>query len=183
MPTSLHKKCSLFEYLVYRLVEKGGEFAPDKELDLSKLRLQKILFFVASFNATKGDHPLLDIFNEFYALPYGPVESDLYNAMNNPKAFKHISFNGNQCQYNDLMTITPERIIKSPEDRALVDNAIKSLSPYLEKYLTAPVFDIVEITHKWSVWQVAMRYAEIMDRHSEKMSINDICSSTIKAYE
>ena len=70
----------LFEYLVFRLdewkknIENTGKSVPA----FTKLRLQKILFLVCAWNATNTERKLLNVFNNFYDLPYGPVEMDVY---------------------------------------------------------------------------------------------------------
>lgn len=43
-----------------------------------KLTAMKLLFLAAAPKKDGGDD-LLDIFDNFYAMPYGPVESDVYN--------------------------------------------------------------------------------------------------------
>ena len=84
----------LFEYLVFRLDEwkKNIEKRNEKVPAFTKLRLQKILFLVCAWNVENTNRKLLNIFNQFYALPYGPVEIDIYEAMKNNQTFKHISF-------------------------------------------------------------------------------------------
>ena len=172
-------KKDLFEYLVFLLVKWAKELRPTKDVFLSKLRLQKILFFAATINSRKDDHPLLDVFDRFYALPYGPVEVDIYDAMN-ANGFSIITFDGNYCSYNNLM----ERAFNDiPEElRLALENAIISLKSISFDYLYSSVFDLVDITHKWTVWEVSMRFAEIMGRHREMMSTESICNSKVKAY-
>ena len=49
-----------------------------------KLTAMKLLFLAAAPKKDGGDD-LLDIFDNFYAMPYGPVESDVYNAIQEDK--------------------------------------------------------------------------------------------------
>ena len=172
-------KKDLFEYLVFLLVKWAKELRPTKDVYLSKLRLQKILFFAATVNSRKDNHPLLDVFDRFYALPYGPVEVDIYDAMN-VNDFSTISFDGNYCSYNNLMEKDFNNI---PEElRHALENAIVSLKGIGFDYLYSSVFDLVDITHKWTAWEVSMRFAEIMGRHREEMSIDSICDCKVKAF-
>lgn len=94
----------LFEYLVFRLDEwkKKIEKRNEKVPAFTKLRLQKILFLVCAWNVENTNRKLLNIFDQFYALPYGPVEIDIYDAMKNNKIFQHINFNGNECIYSKI---------------------------------------------------------------------------------
>ena len=49
-----------------------------------KLTAMKLLFLAAAPKEEGGDD-LLDIFDNFYAMPYGPIEIDVYNAIQGNK--------------------------------------------------------------------------------------------------
>ena len=51
-----------------------------KNKPFSKLKAMKLLFLAAAPKEDGGDD-LLDIFDNFYAMPYGPVEIDIQKAM------------------------------------------------------------------------------------------------------
>lgn len=79
-------KIELFEYCVFKLIEwsvqhkngfSWGNFANGNN-DFSKLKLIKLHFFLCTANIS-----LLEIFDNFYAMPYGHVESNVYDALNN----------------------------------------------------------------------------------------------------
>ena len=173
-------KYLLFEYLVYLLVKWGKEVRNEDKLDLSKLRLQKILFFVATIKSEENNHKLLDIFDNFYALPYGPVEIDIYDAMNN-NAFSSIKFEGNACVYDSLSD--DNFISLSKGNKQMLEESVDLLMGKDFNYLSAPVFKLVEITHKWTVWEVSMKVADLLGAHRERMATTDICRSKIKAFE
>jgi uncharacterized phage-associated protein len=176
---NIKTKKDLFEYFVFLLVRWAKELRPTNDVVLSKLRLQKILFFAATINSQKENHPLLDIYDKFYALPYGPVEVDIYDAMN-ANSFSTISFNGNYCSFNNLTDRDFNDI--SNDLKQMMESAILSLKGVGFDYLFSPVFDLVDITHKWTVWEVSMRFAEIMGRHREEMTAESICDSKVKAF-
>lgn len=172
----------LFEYLVFRLDEwkKDIEKRNEKVPAFTKLRLQKILFLVCAWNVENTNRKLLNIFNQFYALPYGPVEIDIYDAMKNNKIFQHISFNGNECIYSKF---EPSVFISiSSRSRKWIDEAVDNFIKNDRKYLTMPVFDLVELTHKWTVWQIAMQYAKLCGHNREKMTSLEIIESK-KCYD
>lgn len=175
----LENKKLLFEYLVYLLEQWKQEKHPNNTMAFTKLKLQKILFLVASINATGDRHPLLDVFNKFYALPYGPVELDIYETMN-ANAFNHITFEGNNCKHSlkeDDFDALDESL------KIAMREAIEALKSQGVDYITTPVFELVEITHKWTSWQVAMSAAEMLGSKRESMSTEDICGSTVKAFK
>lgn len=176
----LEYKKLLFEYVVLCLCEWGKELGYQQIPDLSKLRLQKILFFVCAWNTTTENAGLLNVFNNFAALPYGPVELDIYESMCGNTPFKHIKFEGNNCKVESLSQECFIDLCQTHKD--IVDAAIKQFKDSKYNYITRPVFELVEITHKWTVWQVAMSFAEMIGAKKEEMSVDDICNSTIKAF-
>lgn len=75
------EKLIAFEYILNQLIEKGVK-GDSKVFQSSFTRLKalKLLFLVASIKNQYGKD-LLDVFDNFYALPNGPVESDVYNSI------------------------------------------------------------------------------------------------------
>lgn len=174
----IENKKLLFEYLVYQLEQWKKDKHPSSKQTFTKLKLQKILFLVASLKSKDGSYPLLHIFNKFYALPYGPVEMDIYEAMNE-HTFSNIDFNGNEC--------TPkfaEDCFKNlgTDHMNAMSDAIQAIKDMGVDYVTMSPFELVDITHKWTSWQVAMQVAEMCNSKREFMSTDDIISSTVKAY-
>lgn len=174
--TSQTIKNNLFEYLVFLLEKWKNESLTTGSF--TKLRLQKILFFAVAINATEDNHPLLDVFNRFYAMPYGPVELDIYESMKKNE-FDYIKFNGIECQPNfqnfDISSFNSEY-------KQDIDKAVQSLKKVGFNYLSAPVYNLVEITHKWSAWRIAMDISKISGSLQERMTTEDICNSVIKAF-
>ncbi len=173
-------KKQLFEYVVFKLDQWYRETNYGKPLQITKLRLQKVLFLLCAVNATKANKGLLTVFNNFVALPYGPVEMDIYEVMNGANQFKYLSFVGNDCKLVNMSEGSFTGIDASY--RVMIDAAVKSLRAKKRNYLTMPIFDLVELTHQWSVWQTAQLMAGILGRKSEDMSADDICNSIVKAY-
>lgn len=176
----MDKKYLLFEYLVFRLDEWNKQLNNTNKIQLSKLRLQKILFLVCACDATKENFKLLNIFDNFSALPYGPVEIDIYETMKRDNAFEHLHFIENRCVYKDLNESMFETISK--DERGWIDDAIQKFKDEGKEYLTMPVFDLVEITHKWTVWSISMDIAELLGKKQMKMSAEEICDSLNKAF-
>lgn len=172
----------VFEYLVFRLNEWKLKLEKEKIKVpvFTKLRLQKILFLICAWKAESTNRKLLKIFNQFYALPYGPVEMDIYEAMKNRIYFQYINFDGNECIYNNLEESM--FVAVSEECRNLIDEAVDDFSQAHRQYLTMPVFDLVDITHRWSAWKITMDIATFFGNKKEKMSVECICRSSIKAF-
>lgn len=80
------KKEKMFEYIVLELLKWWKEANPNKEIydnDLGTLKVMKLLFFtVASstnsyYHNSKKEVGLLEIFDKWYARPYGHIEGDI----------------------------------------------------------------------------------------------------------
>ena len=76
---------------------------------------------------------------------------DIYEAMKDTNAFKHLHFEENECVYDAMNDSMFEDLSKATKDYA--DEAVEHFISDKRDYLTMPVFDLVDITHKWSVWQ------------------------------
>ena len=175
-----NNKRYLFEYLVYLLKHWKDDLYPNFTEAFTKLKLHKILFLVAAVKATSQDHLLLDVFDNFYALPYGPVEIDIYDAMNG-NLFKRIRFEGNNCEVGNLNDCYFDNL--DITQKHAMDEAIMTIREMGADYITKDPFELVDITHKWTSWQVAMQVAEMLGNKREYMSTDDIINSTFKAYK
>lgn len=72
-------KIEAFDYMLHLFEEWRDNHETIKGKPFPKLTAMKLLFLAAAPKKDGGDD-LLDIFDNFYAMPYGPVESDVYNA-------------------------------------------------------------------------------------------------------
>lgn len=173
------EKLRLFEYFVVQLDKWKNSVSPKNGSPFSKLQLQKLLFLTSAQGATIQDHPMLDMFDRFYALKYGPVEMDVYDAMTQG-TFESLSFGERYCAIDNNKTTFFDSI---PEDqRIMVDNAIFLLKKRNPIYILKNPSELVEITHGWTVWQIAMIMAETLNSKMERMTTSDICSSTLKIF-
>lgn len=66
--------------------------------------------------------------------------------------------------------------------RRWVDEAVEEFETNQREYLTMPVFDLVNITHRWSAWKIMMDIATFLGNKKEEMSVECICNSSIKAF-
>lgn len=124
--------------------------------DLTILKSLKLLFFICAIKLDgEGEIPgLLSIFNKFAAMPYGPVESDIYNKIQADELKKY-------C-------ITPKGCsLKNPHSKLqvseqmsnMVCDAVGALLKINPSILNYTAFQLVEISHKWSCWQICYKVA------------------------
>lgn len=155
---------SLFEKWHKDVFVEGRDFE-----NHSKLSLLKLLFLTSVPKKDTDETDLLNIFNKFYALPYGPVESDIYEAINSDKL--------------PTYCITERKIIKKTErklnilpcnDRELIDNEVDKLRSNNETLILLDAFELVEITHQWESWKSAFKFAQFMGIQSYEMESDSI---------
>ena len=143
---------------------------------LSKLLVLKLLFLIAA--PKKNDGPdLLDIFNNFHALPYGPVESDIYNAILHNKIPSYF--------IKDRSVEVREKKVYDDKDSMCIEikNALDDLRNINPSIISLNSFELVEITHKWDSWYKSMKFAEFMGRSSAKMLTESIRSDSNKCFK
>jgi uncharacterized phage-associated protein len=158
-------KISAFEYLLTQMLEWGKEMYP-QGLDSSFTRLKalKLLFFASAVkNKNGGD--LLDVFDNFYALPNGPVESDVYNRITTDTltyyTFKDFSF-ARKLDYDSA------GIDDQLKER--LDAAIDALRSENEKIISYSAVQLVALSHCWLSWQNSIRMANALGKGSYRMS-------------
>lgn len=172
------KKKAAFEYFLCCLVEWRKSKFPNTGKSFTKLQLHKLLFLAASVGATQESHKMLDLFNRFYALKFGPVELDIYESMMND-SFPGIKVSGINCQ---LVTEKNKIENLNPDDKFVIEQSVALLRSKNENYVTMPPFHLVEISHEWTVWQISIALAGLSGSKMERMTTKDIIDSTIKAY-
>lgn len=142
----------------------------------SKLSVLKLLFLTAALKREKnGD--LLDVFDNFYALPYGPVESDIYNAIQENKLPSYIVTERSITKKNHVTL--PYKI----EDYSSVEKAVNALKEKNKKIILLNAFALVEITHKWESWRQSITFAKLMEMSSYKMTTASIRNDRNKYFE
>lgn len=142
----------------------------------SKLSMLKLLFLTAVPKG-EGTGDLLDTFDNFCALPYGPVESDIYNAIQNKRIPSYI-ITERSISKKENVTL-PYRI----EEYILVKDAVNVLKERNRRLVLMNAFDLVEITHKWESWRQSINFAKLMDMSSYKMTIESIRNDRNKYFE
>ena len=168
---ALHKKKQAFEYFVYQLQKWYMEkYASFENNDFSILKVLKLLFFCSAIEAEKDkDDTLLDLaFDNFYAMPYGHVESDVYNAIRGGElSFFRID--------RDQTILTPSNIDDnnfsdlSNDIKTKIDSSFKKLLEKNEKVLEMLPLDLVLLSHNWYSWRYFYNKAKEKGVYSEKI--------------
>lgn len=171
------EKIKYFQYVLFKLLDGSN-----KENDLSILKALKLLFFISAVKANKNDtDSLIDsVFNKFVAMPYGHVETDIYDEIKSTidGVFEYI-------------TITSEKtVLKSEADFQLlskkldskylsqIDQAIYYLKEHYGSLFSLKAFQLVELSHLWYSWRKNYNIALEKGQKSWPIEINDIKSES-----
>jgi uncharacterized phage-associated protein len=176
-------KIRYFDYFISQIIglNTSTEITPSQVLSavskykLSKLKLLKLLFFASVVNVD-GKYLLDDVFDKFYAMPYGPVESDVYD---------HISMVTNYAIDNRSICLrNPGSVISynesfSKEICQRISESVKKLYDINPSLFTMSSFDLVELSHKADSWRIVYSAAQRQGKFSLYMPHEIIKSTTV----
>lgn len=138
--------------------------------DFTILKILKLHFFVVAINSETKDGLLNK--NQFYAMPYGPVETNIYTF-----------YKQNNGNYDNLFTISNESTnFKNEVDLPKIDqelkteikNAISRLKELEPNLILAGAGSLVELTHTWNSWKKYYNLARRNGGFSELMPSQEI---------
>lgn len=160
-------KTDAFDYLLYLYKQWFDDVAPKGESfeNISKLAVLKMLFLTSAPKNNTDNDDLLSVFNNFYALPYGPVESDIYNAIKSDLLPNFTITERSVLQKNSDVVFS-----LSAEDKERLENVVDNLRQKNQQLIQLNPFDLVEITHQWDSWKNAYHLARFMGKQRHAMS-------------
>ncbi len=164
-------KIQAFEYLVSKLLDWHSEFSSSTKNDLSILKVLKLTFFTSAVGANSNiNTSLLDeVFNNYVAMPYGHVESDIYTYIKNNE-LPNVSINNRQTVLNNRYS-SDELNISIKEK---IDNSVTLLKSINQDLITLSSFELVDLSHAWYSWQKFYSIAKANKRNSEPIPTDEI---------
>lgn len=144
----------------------------------SKLSLLKLLFLASAIkvDANGSESDLLDIFQNFTALPYGPVESDVYNSIID-NSIPIYTIGDRTIWIKEKACLTIDDSLKKRIEHSI--EALKKENPDL---INKNAFQLVEITHKWKSWSEAYSFAEFISQRGYPMKVEEIKNDPTKCF-
>jgi uncharacterized phage-associated protein len=145
------QKALYFEYVLTRLLSWYEDSNVNAQNDFSILKSIKLLFFVSAAGGNKERNRLIEeVFDNFVAMPYGHVESDVYD---------EIKIKNGRLSYfqidNNRTTIT-QQFDRSVLDQSItsnIDDAISFLQQANPNLVHLSPFDLFDLSHAWYSWQ------------------------------
>lgn len=162
----------IFKNVVFQLrdwyIQKAGISAEqfDENNDFSILKLIKLHFFVISINSENDDFLLEQ--NEFWAMPYGPVETTIYSQIRNNKNFNEFILSNDKIKFSHEKPFIDARI------ETLINNSISILLDLEPRLLYTDAGTLVDLTHKWHCWRKNYSLARAKNTYSSIIPKEDI---------
>lgn len=157
-------KNQAFEYFVSKLIEWYQEVnnGDVENNDLSTLKVLKLLFFASAIDTKKGDNQtLLDTpFNNFYAMPFGHVESEIYNNIRK-NSLPNLTIDSSKSTFNNVVQYE-DSLIKQKIEASLIK--LKKANINL---INMSAFELVELSHSWYSWKFFFNRAKKNGSYSE----------------
>lgn len=167
-------------YLIYRLFEWKSQFLdkPLYSVRFTRVELMKLIFFISAVKKeSESGVDLLDEFDEFYAMTLGPVEISVYHDILDGVIPCCETVDERHIRLVDHYHVDPQG---TDWDQTIVDAInqsiaeLKRINPNIIGYNAAR---LVEISHLWRCWIVAMSIAKLLGKSSYKMSSLSIRNS------
>lgn len=166
-------KIEATKYILLQLCDWYYELNPEKKEsgvnDLTILKSLKLIFLLSIIRKDQQSLNLLDHGFKFNAMPYGPVESDIYSYHKN-NLLDSISNIG--VEYEKLINV--EYIFLTDEDKKLIDDNIDLLK--IENYylINNSASYLVDLTHLYSSWKKNFNEAKRSGSFSKEIPVEDI---------
>ncbi|HOY11799.1 MAG TPA: hypothetical protein PLY70_01610 [Saprospiraceae bacterium] len=169
------KKVACFEYLVDELVTWVREESGDPDRDLNRLKIIKLHFFISAASSSDSQEGLLDLFNDFHAMPYGHVESSIYDEIKTDSLSKYSllpnGFTPKSTEIKNFNLVT--QIEKDLIQRGISN--IKSINP---KLVMKSGGYLVDLSHEWRSWKMIYSIAKSFGKNSMKIPNELIMTET-----
>lgn len=159
-------KLLALEYIVDKVKSwyalAGGDLQNN---DLSKLKITKLLFFTCAATADRDIPGLLNTFDNFVAMPFGHVESDLQDHMGNTSQFSITKTGLSFKEGVDHYEMNPEIANLCP----IIDKGIERLQQINFNLVKYTPFELVDLSHRWQSWKTVFALAKRNGKFSMKI--------------
>lgn len=167
MGSSNTTKALYFEYFLHKLYDK---ISNKENNDLSIIKTQKLLYFlINSVPGNNRQYPLINTFDNFYALPYGHVESDIYDSIKS-KSIQSIDIDRFGLRIKSKDSFDFNTLNKEIKD--LIEKGIEELSD--KQLLEKNSSYLVELSHCHDSWIQNYRIALKENRLSKDIKKEEI---------
>ena len=165
-------KTPAFEYFVFKITEWNEQQRGSKTFDLDKLKIIKLHFFACAVLSNPEKIDLFHTFDNFHALPLGPVESDVYNSINR-RELNFFEIGKNRFEISTEYILPAETDLNF-QTRGLIEDSIDALKKINPKLIEYSAFQLVDLSHLWASWISIFSYAKSFGKYSERIPVDII---------
>ncbi len=179
-----NKKLLLYQYCVVSFVEWFETEFQSENNDISVLKSMKLLYFLTASSAFVHDNIIhRDYFSNFFAMPYGPVESHIYDLLKVSKGkLSHLTINSTKTTLRYSIQESYERISDDLNDQLAI-NAIHRALDFLKEsnnsFIKMKSFELVDYSHMWYSWRKNMAIANANGMNSQPIPPEDIENDSV----
>lgn len=154
------QKYMLFEYMIDGIIDWYNEVEQGVDIynELNRLKLIKLNFFISAASTEGKKEGLLAYFDDFRAMPFGHVESQVYDQV---KSFTSEPRKYQLGKYSLKVEEVPANYFSEIEEfKSNVDVAIHLLRGKNNNIVKYRSFDLVELSHEWASWRLVFNIAK-----------------------
>lgn len=172
------KKIEAFDYMIYRLVQKQEELT-GKPNDICRAKALKLSFYLTARSIELNkENNLLDLFDDYWAMPLGHVEMDIYQYLK-AKKFRNV-FIDNEHSIVENENFQLDEDIKKLIDETIDDFTTNEKTKHLISY---DGYKLCEVNRKlWFSFKVSYQRAREKGLHWEKID-NELIRLETKIYK
>ncbi|MCE4067320.1 SocA family protein [Chryseobacterium gleum] len=167
-------KLLLTKYILYKFsVWYEESYGNSESNDLSVLKSLKLIFLLATVNSDKPNENLLDIGFKFVAMPYGPVETEIYDSYREKTITDIIDTNGINSSF--LKSINYDEVLSHLSgEKKIIDNSLSILKSKNYYLILKSASYLVDLTHMFNSWKQNYKKALILGKYSFDIPNDDI---------
>lgn len=163
-------------YILLQLAEWYKEEGSNIDTnDLSILKSLKLFFLLSTVNLDKEGQNLIDLgFSKYIAMPFGPVESDVYDFFKEENYINKSKLDYNVLKLEDISNLKEAH-------KSVINNCLQELKSINKNIIKFSASLLVDLTHKYSSWIISYNHA-VSNSWSTKEMSNDRIRAEEKFY-
>ena len=157
-----------FELMIDKFHEWFNEFPNNKSKDanFTILKLIKLNFFVTGISCSPSEKGLLELFDNYYAMPLGHVESDIYRKKDELTNYRFDGYKINKASTEEYKELNYESLGLNYN---LILKSINLLKKTNYDLINQSANNLVEISHRWHSWRYTFNNARKNNSKSSKI--------------
>src|SRR5574343_1000595 len=153
----------VFEYFLKSIYKYQSE-----SNSIGSLKAMKLLFFTCLINSEKGSDPvLLDIFDNFRAMPYGHIEGDIFDMLIKKNPLNYFEVSNKEIKVIGDLNKLEEDIHSYIKYE--INKSINLLSEVNPEIFSMSAFELIDLSHLHYSWRKTYVSRKDVDNYSPKI--------------